>query len=185
MKVTSPATTGGVLPEPIDLIDAMLIQRLHGDFPLSERPFDDVARQLAVSEDEVLARLRRMLDDGLLSHFGPLFQTEPAAGQFMLAAMQAIPRDVIEAAMQVPEERFDAVAAQVNALEAVVHNYRREHAFNMWFVLAATTPEAIQAARVFVEQETGLRVFVFPKEKEYFVALRLRVQRPWHKAPPP
>ncbi len=173
MKVTSPATTGGVLPEPIDLIDAMLIQRLHGDFPLSERPFDDVARQLAVSEDEVLARLRRMLDDGLLSHFGPLFQTEPAAGQFMLAAMQ------------VPEERFDAVAAQVNALEAVVHNYRREHAFNMWFVLAATTPEALQAARVFVEQETGLRVFVFPKEKEYFVALRLRVQRPWHKVPPP
>jgi len=173
MKVTSPATTGGVLPEPIDPIDAMLIQRLHGDFPLSERPFDDVARQLAVSEDEVLARLRRMLDDGLLSHFGPLFQTEPAAGQFMLAAMQ------------VPEERFDAVAAQVNALETVVHNYRREHAFNMWFVLAATTPEAIQAARVFVEQETGLRVFVFPKEKEYFVALRLRVQRPWHKVPPP
>ena len=66
MKVTSTATTGGVLQEPIDPIDAMLIQRLHGDFPLSERPFDDVARQLAVSEDEVLARLRRMLDDGLL-----------------------------------------------------------------------------------------------------------------------
>lgn len=66
-----------------------------------------------------------------------------------------------------------------------MHNYRREHAFNMWFLLAATTPEALQAARVFVEQETGLRVFVFPKEKEYFVALRLRVQRPWHKVPPP
>ena len=152
MKVTSPATTGGVLPEPIDLIDAMLIQRLHGDFPLSERPFDDVARQLAVSEDEVLTRLRRMLDDGLLSHFGPLFQTEPAAGQFMLAAMQ------------VPEQRFDAVAQQVNALDEVAHNYRREHVFNMWFVLAATSPAAVQAVCARIEQQTGLRVFAFPKE---------------------
>lgn len=169
MTVTSPATAGGVLPAPIDPLDALLIQRLHGDFPLSERPFDDVARQLAITEDEVLTRLRRMLDDGLLSHFGPLFQAEPAGGQFVLAAMQ------------VPEERFDAVAAQVNGLDAVVHNCRREHAFNMWFVLAATTPEAIQVARAFIEQGTGLRVFAFPKEKEYFVALRLPVQPAWHK----
>ncbi len=145
----------------IDPIDAMLIHRLHGDFPLADRPFREVGEQLGLSEDEVITRLQRMLSDGMLTRFGPLFQIEPAGGQFVLAAMQ------------VPEERFDAVAAQVNAHDEVAHNYQREHAFNMWFVLACTSPEAVRAACERIERETGLRVYAFPKEKEFFVELRL------------
>jgi len=163
MNARGPAPESIGAPARIDPIDALLIRRLHGDFPLSERPFEEVANQLGLSEDEVITRLRRMLDDGLLSRFGPLFQIERAGGQFVLAAMQ------------VPEERFDAVAQQVNALDEVAHNYRREHAFNMWFVLGCTSPEAVQAACARIEKETGLRVFAFPKEKEFFVELRLPV----------
>jgi siroheme decarboxylase len=147
----------------LDPVDALLIRRLHGDFPLDERPFEQVARQLGMDEDEVIARLRAMLDDGLLSRFGPLFQIERAGGQFVLAAMQ------------VPENRFDAVAAQVNALPEVAHNYRREHRFNMWFVLACTSTAQAQAACARIEAATGLKVFAFPKEKEFFVELRLPV----------
>ena len=147
----------------LDPLDALLIRRLHGDFPLSERPFDEVGRQLGLSEDEVMARLRDMLADGMLSRFGPLYQIERAGGQFVLAAMQ------------VPEERFDAVAALVNALPEVAHNYRREHRFNMWFVLGCSSPGQVQAACARIERETGLRVFAFPKEKEFFVELRLPV----------
>ncbi len=150
-------------PPLIDPVDAMLIHRLHGDFPLSDQPFDEVGQQLGLSEDEVITRLQRMLADGLLTRFGPLFQIERAGGQFVLAAMQ------------VPEERFDAVAAQVNAHDEVAHNYRREHAFNMWFVLAGTSRRAVRAACERIEQETGLRVHAFPKEKEFFVELRLPV----------
>lgn len=150
-------------PPRIDPIDAMLIHRLHGDFPLSEQPFREVGEQLGLAEDEVIARLQRMLDDGLLTRFGPLFQIERAGGQFVLAAMQ------------VPEERFDAVAAQVNAHDEVAHNYRREHDFNMWFVLGCTSSDAAHAVCDRIERETGLRVYAFPKEKEFFVELRLPV----------
>ena len=143
--------------------DALLSRRLHGGFPLSDTPFADVAQELGLTEDEVLARLRSMLADGTLSRFGPLFQIERAGGQFVLAALQ------------VPEERYDAVAAQVNALPEVAHNYRREHRFNMWFVLACATPEAVGAACARIERDTGLRVYPFPKEKEFFVELRLPV----------
>jgi DNA-binding Lrp family transcriptional regulator len=107
--------------------------------------------------------LQRLLDDGVLSRFGPLFQIERAGGQFVLAAMA------------VPEARFDAVAEQINALPEVAHNYRREHALNMWFVVACTSPAQAQATCERIEQMTGLRVFAFPKEKEYFVELRLPV----------
>lgn len=150
-------------PAVLDPTDALLIRRLHGDFPLDDRPYAQVAQQLGLSEREVLARLGRMLDDGLLSRFGPLFQIERAGGQFLLAAMQ------------VPEERFDAVAAHVNALPEVAHNYRREHRFNMWFVLACASPEQARTAYERIEASSGLRVFAFPKEREFFVELRLPV----------
>lgn len=147
----------------IDPVDAMLIHRLHGDFPLSEQPFREAGEQLGLAEDEVIARLQRMLDDGLLTRFGPLFQIERAGGQFLLAAMQ------------VPEERFDGVAALVNAHDEVAHNYRREHTFNMWFVLGCTSADAARAVCDRIESETGLKVYAFPKEKEFFVELRLPV----------
>lgn len=147
----------------IDPIDAMLIQRLHGDFPLSEQPFREVGEQLGLAEDEVIARLQHMLGDGLLTRFGPLFQIERAGGQFVLAAMQ------------VPEERFDAVAAQVNAHNEVAHNYRREHSFNMWFVLGCTCAAAAREVCERIETETSLKVYAFPKEKEFFVELRLPI----------
>ena len=143
--------------------DAMLVRRLHGDFPLSETPFADIANELGLTEADVIGRLQALLDDGVLSRFGPLFQIERAGGQFVLAALK------------VPEARYDAVAAQVNALPEVAHNYRREHAFNMWFVLACTSPQEADAACARIEAETGLRVYAFPKEREFFVELRLPV----------
>lgn len=148
-------------PAALTPTDALLIQRLHGGFPLSERPYADVARELGLTEDEVIARLQSMLAEGTLSRFGPLYQIERAGGQFVLAALR------------VPEERYDAVAAQVNALPEVAHNYRREHAFNMWFVIACASPAEADAACARIERETGLRVYAFPKEKEFFVELRL------------
>jgi siroheme decarboxylase len=152
------AWAGGLSP-----IDALLIRRLHGGFPLTDTPYAEVALELGLTEGEVLARLQDMLADGTLSRFGPLFQIERAGGQFVLAAMQ------------VPEARFDAVTAQVNALPEVAHNYRREHAFNMWFVLGCASTAEAASACARIEAETGLRVYAFPKEKEFFVELRLPV----------
>lgn len=148
----------------LDPIDAQLIDRLHGGLPLSERPYADVGADLGLTEEDVLQRLQRLLDSGLLTRFGPLFQIEKAGGQFLLAAIA------------VPEADFDRVAAQVNALPAVAHNYRRTHQLNMWFVVAGETPEQVNQACRQIEAETGLRVYAFPKEREFFVELRLSAQ---------
>lgn len=146
---------------PLDPVDAALIRHLHGGFPLSAAPYAEVAADLGLTEAEVLARLQRLLADGTLSRFGPLYQIERAGGQFVLAALQ------------VPEDRFDDVAEIVNAFPEVAHNYRREHRFNMWFVLGCESPADAKAACERIEAATGLRVFAFPKEKEFFVELRL------------
>jgi DNA-binding Lrp family transcriptional regulator len=102
-----------------------------------------------------------MLENKVLTRFGPLFQVERIGGAFVLAALA------------VPEDRYEQVTTQVNALPAVAHNYRREHRLNMWFVLATETPEGIASAIACIEAETQLPVFAFPKEREYFVELKL------------
>ena len=153
-------------PARIDPIDARLIERLHGDFPLCDEPFAELADELGMAEADVMARLQQMLADGLLTRFGPLFQIERAGGQFVLAAMA------------VPEDRFDEVAERVNALPEVAHNYRREHELNMWFVLGAEREGEITRACHSIEAAPGLPVYPFPKEREYFVELRLPVEVP-------
>ena len=146
----------------LDALDRALINALQGGFPLCDVPYQAVAEQLGTTEADVLARLRRLLDDKVLTRFGPMFQVERLGGRFVLAALA------------VPEARFDAVAAQVNALPEVAHNYRREHRLNMWFVLATETPEGIADAIRRIETDTGLRVFAFPKRREFFVDMRLQ-----------
>ena len=67
--------------------DLRLIDRLHGGFPLCDRPFAAVAQQLGCSEDTLIDRLQGLLAHGDLTRFGPLFQIERAGGRFVLAAM--------------------------------------------------------------------------------------------------
>lgn len=145
----------------LDETDRALINALQGDFPLVERPFALVGASLGIDEEEVIARLEFMMESKVLTRFGPMYQIERMGGAFVLAALA------------VPEDRYDEVALIVNRLPEVAHNYRRQHAFNMWFVLATEKPAGIAAAIAEIEALTGLTVYPFPKEREYFVELKL------------
>lgn len=145
----------------MDELDRAIVNALQGGFPISDEPYREAAEQLGIAEAELIARLQRMLEEKTLTRFGPMFQVERMGGAFVLAALA------------VPEADYERVAEQVNTLPEVAHNYRREHALNMWFVLATEMPEGIPAAIDRIERATGLKVYAFPKLKEYFVEMRL------------
>ena len=145
----------------LDAIDRRIIDGLQGDFPICERPYQVAAERLGISEEELLQRLDRLLETRVLTRFGPMMQIERVGGSFVLAAIA------------VPEADYERVAGQVNALPQVAHNYRREHLLNMWFVLATETPAGIGEAIARIEADTGLTVHAFPKEREYFVEMKL------------
>ena len=145
----------------LDATDRAIINAMQGDFPLDDQPYLAVANRLGLSETEILTRLQGLLDRRVLTRFGPMFQVERMGGAFVLAAMT------------VPESHYEEVVAQVNAFAEVAHNYRREHAMNMWFVLATETPSGIADVIERIEVATNLPVFAFPKEREYFVEMKL------------
>lgn len=144
----------------MDATDRQIINALQHGFPVSERPFLEAATGLGIGEDDLIGRLQALLDDGILSRFGPLYHAERLGGALTLAAMA------------VPKARFEAVADLVNAHAEVAHNYARDHVLNMWFVLA--TERALDISRVIteIETETALPVYEMPKLDEFFIGLR-------------
>ncbi|MEN8168981.1 MAG: AsnC family transcriptional regulator [Pseudomonadota bacterium] len=144
----------------LDTLDRAIINELQGGFPICESPYAVVAEQLGTSEGELISRLQRLLDEKILSRFGPMYHAERLGGGLTLAAMA------------IPDEQFDAVADQVNAFPEVAHNYAREHELNMWFVLATETPQRIDEVIREIEATTGFNVINMPKEEEFFIGLR-------------
>lgn len=146
-------------------LDKKLINLLQDGFPLTPRPFLTVAEQLSnqespVTEAEIIQHIQVLLDEGILSRFGPMYQAERMGGGLTLAAMK------------VAEEDYERVTEQINTFSQVAHNYRREHELNMWFVLATECPEEIEDCIEEMETVTGYHVFNMPKEEEFYVGLR-------------
>ena len=108
----------------LDAHDRRLLDEFQAGIPLVPRPFAQMAEQLGLAEGEVIARLRLLTESGAVSRVGPVFRPRQLGASTL-------------AAMAVPPERLAEVAALVNSFAEVNHNYEREHAFNLWFVLTA------------------------------------------------
>ncbi|WP_346795944.1 AsnC family transcriptional regulator [Halomonas sp. Bachu 37] len=147
----------------LDVEDRAIINRLQDGLPLAPYPYVLVAAELGLSEEELLERLARLRDSGVLTRFGPMYHAERLGGGLTLAALA------------VPEADYERVAGILDAFPEVAHNYRREHRLNMWFVLATESAERIPEVVAELETATGLRVFNMPKEREFHVRLHLPV----------
>lgn len=145
----------------MDELDKAIINRLQQGFPICESPYKQVAEQLGIDETELLNRLKSLLNEGVLSRFGPMYHAEQMGGALTLAALQ------------VPAACYDEVTEIVNAFAEVAHNYARNHVLNMWFVLATEKPEQVKTVIEAIERQTGLPVYNMPKIKEYYVGLQL------------
>ncbi len=149
-------------PIECDALDRQIINALQGGFPIVDEPYAEIASWFNINSQELIRRLDNLLESGALSRFGPLYNSQRMGGEVTLAALC------------VPRERYDEVAEIVNSYHQVAHNYQREHAFNMWFVISTETPGEIGKVIRAIESETGLKVYDCPKEREYFIGLRLQ-----------
>jgi len=145
----------------MDEIDKRIINALQDGFPICDAPYLKVAAELGLTEQDLITRLKALLDNGVLTRFGPLYNAEQMGGALTLAAVKA------------PKERFDEITETINSFPEVAHNYARSHELNIWFVIATETPEQIQQTIEAIERQTGLNVYNMPKKKEYFVNLKL------------
>ncbi len=145
----------------MDAVDRKIVNTLQGGFPICEQPYAEAAARLDMAEDELMTRVDNLLEAGVLSRFGPLYHAERLGGALTLAAMA------------VPEDDFDRVAEIVNGFPEVAHNYARDHALNMWFVVATETPARIAEVVAEIEAATDVAVYDMPKIEEFYIGLRV------------
>lgn len=137
----------------LDLVNAW--QR---GFPLVPRPFAEIAERCGRSEREVLEELQRFQANGVIGRIGPVFRPNTVGASTL-------------AAMAVPADRLDEVAAILERQSGVNHNYEREHRYNLWFVITGASEADVQWTLSCIEYASRLPVLRLPLVEEYHIDL--------------
>jgi DNA-binding Lrp family transcriptional regulator len=135
----------------MDETDKKLLNLVQKGLPVCDYPFHELAKELGISPGEVIERLERLKNMKIIRRIGAVFDAVRMGYTSCLFAME------------VPEERFQAVAEAVNSFSGVTHNYKRSGALNMWFTLSSKSEEDKAAAVRSISEMTGIRkILEFP-----------------------
>ena len=139
-----------------------LLNDFQRDFPLSPRPYQDIADALGVSEDDVLSALNELNERNYISRIGPIIPPNQIGVSTLVA-------------MVVPEPQLQAVADKISAYPEVNHNYEREHRLNLWFVAIAADAAHLLAVLDAIEQDTGYKTLSLPLVDDFFIDLGFKL----------
>ena len=131
--------------EHLDTTDKMILNRIQSDFPITRNPFGTIARELNLSETDVLRRLSSLKEKGIIRRIGGNFVPEKLGFVSTLCAAS------------VPEDKIEMFAETVNGFPGVTHNYLRESDFNVWFTFIAPSMETIKKNLADISRKTGVK----------------------------
>lgn len=134
-------TSGGIT---MDDIDKELLNRIQSDFPVTSRPFLTIGNELGISETDVIGRITRLKESGIIRRIGGNIVPHKLGFVSTLCAAS------------VPEDRIDEFADVVNQYPGVTHNYQRNHDMNMWFTFIAPSMQEIEAHLNAISRQTGI-----------------------------
>ena len=150
----------------MDPIDKKILKRIERQFPISSCPYQDLARELGLSEEEVVSRISQLKEKGIILRIGAFFDSEKLGLKSTLIAMK------------VPPLRLPEVAKMVNHYPGVTHNYRREHEFNLWFVLMGKNRKEIDEILRKIKDQSGINdILNLPKKQLFKLKLNFTRER--------
>ena len=148
----------------LDAVDKAILNRIQSDFPIRNRPYQAIAEELDLSEEQVLERVRRLKADGIIRRIGGNFV--PGKVGFVSTLCAA----------KVPEDRVDAFSTVVNRYAGVTHNYVRDNEMNVWFTFIAQSREEIEKNLIRISHETGVeRILNLPATKVFKIRAKFDV----------
>ena len=145
-------------------LERKLVNEFQRGLPMSAEPYRDIASKLGVDEETVLEHLRRLQASRIVSRVGPVFEPNRIGVSTLVAA-------------KVPENRLLSVATMINGYTEVNHNYEREHAYNLWFVVTATHKGRLDRVLQDIEERAGIDLLVLPMVRNHFIDLGFSI--PW------
>lgn len=133
----------------LDELDRKLLIYLQEDFPLCLRPFRQLGKRLSLSEDGVIARVKRLKSRGIIKRIGPIHNSEKIGYKRTLVGMP------------VPKNKLNRVVDVVNGFSEVTHNYlRKDSRFNLWFTLICPTHSRINSIIKDIKRQSGVNEII-------------------------
>ena len=149
-------------PQYIDPLDKQLLNEIQWTFPLSSRPYLEIATKHGLTEDDVMKRISLMKRIGLIRQINAIFDTRKLGYKSALVAFA------------VKKDRLDSVALEVNKHPGVSHNYERDHEFNMWFTLAVPADGDLKRdLEIMASLEGVIKFRLLPTLKLYKIGVKL------------
>jgi DNA-binding Lrp family transcriptional regulator len=140
-----------------------ILSEVQEDFPLSKRPFLDVANRLGLEEDEVIAAIENLRKEGLIRKMGAVIDPKRIGYVSLLAAAT------------VTDDRIDSAAGIINEYPGVTHNYLREGEPNIWFTLTEPDTETLENNLRIIEERIGVPLMRLPMTKKYKIGVKLDI----------
>ena len=128
----------------LDEIDKAILNRIQSDFPITSQPYLAVAKELGLTEQDVLERISRLKKEGVIRRIGGNFVPDKLGYVSTLCAAR------------VPEDQIEQFAEIVNQYPGVTHNYRRDNSFNIWFTFIAPSMQEIEQNLEEISEKTGI-----------------------------
>jgi chlorite dismutase/DNA-binding Lrp family transcriptional regulator/nitrite reductase/ring-hydroxylating ferredoxin subunit len=158
------------LPERVDdqmdPIDKKLVNTMQWKFPVVSRPWQALAEEVGTTEADVMQRIARLREIGVVRQISPIFDTRKLGYKSSLVAVRAAP------------ERLEEAAAVINSHPGVSHNYRRDHYFNMWFTIAVPPEQDLETEVKRLTERAGVdKVRMLPTLKMYKIAVKLDLEQ--------
>jgi siroheme decarboxylase len=162
MRRTVMTASTSLQEERLDKKDKELLNSIQWSFPLIQRPFLEIAKEHKISEQDVIHRIARLKNVGLIRQISAIFDTRRLGYKSALIAFS------------VETDKLDEVASQINRHPGVSHNYERNHEYNMWFTLAVPPNESMKAVLDRMAALNGvLKYRLLPTLKLYKIGVRL------------
>ncbi len=140
----------------MDETDKKILNIIQTDFPVNAEPFNVLAKRISIDEDEVLQRVKKLKETGIIRRMGAVFDTRKLGFASTLCAAR------------VSEEKLKEFVEIVNSYPGVTHNYRRNHEYNVWFTFMASTEEEIKKSLAEISEKTGINDILNMSAKRNF-----------------
>ena len=132
----------------LDSVDRAILNRIQSDFPVVARPYQVIAGELKLTEQQVIDRVRKLKSKGLIRRIGGNFVPDKVGFVSTLCAAK------------VPPDQVDAFSQVVNAYAGVTHNYLRNNEMNIWFTFIAQSRQEIEKNLAEISQQTGIKTIL-------------------------
>ena len=101
-----------------------ILYRIQKNFPLQKKPFEQIAKELNITEDEVIEILQQEKEKKIIRQTSAIFDTKKLGYTSSLVAFE------------IDQEDIDEAVIILNSHPGISHNYERNHTYNIWFTLA-------------------------------------------------